>query len=52
MLEKIMNDMAVCAGMGIALGAGFPQKLSIGALSQQFPFRLMLLMNPCSFASS
>ncbi len=22
MLEKIMNDMAVCAGMGIALGAG------------------------------
>ena len=30
----------------------FPQKLSIGALSQQFPLRLMLLMNPCSFASS
>lgn len=23
MLEKIMNDMAVCAGMGIALGTGF-----------------------------
>ncbi len=29
-----------------------PQKLSIGALSQQFPLRLMLLMNPCAFASA
>ena len=26
--------------------------LEIGALSQQFPFRLMLRINPCSFASA
>ena len=30
----------------------FPRMLSIGALSRQFPLRLVLLMNPCSSAGS